>query len=284
MDRCWAVGGVFRGFEGFRGFRGFEGFRGFREFGGVVVWIVVIWAVVRVGSFIVGRDTFSGTHSKTEKYMMIIAHPDDESMFFGPFLSCAARRKSGVVVVVLTDGAGGGDRATRQKEMEKLCRDEGIELFSLGERDGYLKTTQELIDQLIVIFKLTQSGKVVTFDKKGVSRHTDHTECFYIAKTLATQLKQPTFLALQTFSLFGKYFAYFPPLSQALCPGQARHCTRGSYAPLTIKNTLKDSLSCRKRMLYHKSQLLWFRYCYILLSTYMDVNVLEEVRSDVWSD
>ncbi|KAI5189068.1 N-acetylglucosaminylphosphatidylinositol deacetylase [Nematocida sp. AWRm77] len=237
---------------------------------------------------------------KKHRYLLVVAHADDESMFFGPFLAkvlkvkkvCQKKRKellrkitveeerknlqisrlgkgppekkeskkdSLLVILVCTDGSKGGEKETRNEEMRRLGETLDIPVYFLDEPDGGLKATDCLVERLQRIYVSTERTKIVTFDRGGASGHSDHKECYTLAKKLCQKIGSRSFYTLATYSLLGKYWYGVFDIENKI----------------VFANNLKESIECRLRMGYHKSQLLWFRYLYILFSTYMDVNVLQ---------
>lgn len=258
--------------------------------------LVLLYIVLRVWA----QMNESKTKLRRHKYMLIVAHTDDESMFFGPFISrVLSQGKRGpkkapplvrrvtvagqpknlplsilgqdgpgteknedevpLVIIVCTDGARGGEKEEREKEMRELGESIEVPVYFLEEADGDLKASNCLVERLKRIYLATGCSKIVTFDRHGVSHHPDHQECYTIGKLLCKKVRSNSFYTLATYSLLGKYwYGMFDRENK-----------------LVISNSITESIECRSRLARHKSQMLWFRYLYLLFSTYMDINILQ---------
>ncbi|KAI5189419.1 N-acetylglucosaminylphosphatidylinositol deacetylase [Nematocida minor] len=199
----------------------------------------------------------------TFRYFLIIAHADDESMFFGPFITQVVRRRIPLSIVVCTDGGKGGCPHERKQEMIKLSRDHKIPVYFLDYPDGELENTPELQKKVHTLFKLTNSTQIVTFDEHGVSSHRDHKACYMLGMSLARK-ESRTMYALKSLNLIEKYaFLLSKP--------------RNSADTVVVKCTFHETLRNRMRMFYYPSQMAWFRYLYVIFSSYMDYNVFIKV-------
>lgn len=191
------------------------------------------------------------------RYLFILAHPDDESMFFGPFITRVLANGGGISIVVCTDGGKGGLPETRKKEMTRLCIDHNISVFFLAYPDGELENTKEIQEKISRIYDLTKSTKIVTFDSEGVSRHSDHKACYMIGKSVAETLGASIYM-LKTLTMLQKY--YYP----------ITRIDEPNIGVMVV--TFTESLKNRSRMFYHCSQINWYRFLYIVFSYYMDYN------------
>ncbi len=99
------------------------------------------------------------------RVVVISAHPDDAEIMAGGLL---AREKG--IIVVLTDGSLRGDREVRKKESEDAASILGAELVWMGEKDGYIRVTPEIIDSVREILKDVEL--VVTHSPRDT--HRDH--------------------------------------------------------------------------------------------------------------
>lgn len=205
-----------------------------------------------------------------EKYLLLIAHPDDESMFFGPTIDRLSRQTAGaadsqsppLVIAVATLGERGGDPEVRRKEMEGLCKSIGVPVYFMRQGDG-AASRMSMAAYTIPLFLLTKRTAILTFDREGVSAHADHKECYHAALLLHRLGVCGTVLTLHTKNALGKYILF------------------GKWSPTScsVKNrSLSALVRARARMLvHHRSQMLWFRYLYLVFSTYLDLNELCKV-------
>lgn len=190
------------------------------------------------------------------KQILLIAHPDDESMFFSPFLK---HNYPFIVCLSCKD-------TEREHELRKLCRNEDLEVVFGNFMDGKDWNENEIV--LFVLKQLKNKMRnewkgfrvaLTTFDNGGVSGHKNHISCYKAAKNIQTEISRHKmghlmqFNYLKTLNLFEKYVFCFK---------------RPHF-------TCKTCLDGYKNMKYHKSQLLWFRYFWIILSNYMLYNIFE---------
>ncbi|KAH9386771.1 N-acetylglucosaminylphosphatidylinositol deacetylase [Nematocida major] len=221
------------------------------------------------------RFVFSRVFFKEEKafvspstnYFLIIAHPDDESMFFGPLISKIDSCGGTLTIVVCTDGGLGSDPCVRRQEMKRLCEDYNIKVFFLEKPDGFLSAHKEVLHSLEVIYSSTRSTSILTFDEHGVSGHPDHIFCYSLGRSLAKRVGLPCIHALLSVSVLDKYF------SPVLPPGSWRRSPESAV----VFSTFRESLANRARMFYHRSQLKWYRLLYIVFSCYMDCIILKRI-------
>ncbi|KAI5186534.1 N-acetylglucosaminylphosphatidylinositol deacetylase [Nematocida homosporus] len=214
---------------------------------GISSWLGVKWIgwwLLPVGGRVRGR------------VMVVVAHADDESMFFGPLVDQCLD----LVLVVCTDGSLGGCAEVRRKEMELVAKDLGCKVYFLNRRDGSLEYSEEIVAEIVELGRREGIEEVVSFDEEGVSGHSDHIACSRIAYQVGLSLGLRRVYQLQSLPLPGKYGTVF---------------SFWADSGLLIKTeSLRSILKTRERMCMHRSQLLWFRYLYIIFSTYMDVNIL----------
>lgn len=126
--------------------------------------------------------------------LFVIAHPDDESMFFAPTLSLFAANKERFEVFVLCLSTGDylGQGATRAAELSAAAEAFGVEsshFVCLDEeslRDGWGDWPEEDIKEHVQTFlELHKHVQLVfTFDANGASGHPNHVSVFKGVKQL----------------------------------------------------------------------------------------------------
>jgi len=120
------------------------------------------------------------------KYLLMLAHPDDEAIASGGTIKRLTNNGDEVEVVLVTDGAGGETKekgvknlgVLRRKETEKAAKILGVKnLKILDYKDGQItneivwgKLELDLIDQIEEV----KPDVVVTFDHSGWYFHLDH--------------------------------------------------------------------------------------------------------------
>ena len=134
------------------------------------------------------KDSSDKEDSKEKKVMLVISHPDDEAMFFGPTLESLKKTKNlitttKVFCICLSNGNASGLGQTRAKELKKST----LEVFKL---DGcVIADSEDLQDGMENAWPLEEIANVVhecvqhyspdvilTFDERGVSKHPNHVQ------------------------------------------------------------------------------------------------------------
>ncbi|KAL8613196.1 hypothetical protein ACOMHN_043005 [Nucella lapillus] len=220
--------------------------------------------------------------------LLITAHPDDECMFFSPFILSTTRHGPGyqpaaVHVLCLTNGNYYGQGKVREKEIIKSCEILGIPAdhvsvinnSRLPDDPKAVWDTSTLESQLFAAVNRVQPQHIVTFDNCGVSGHGNH---ITVSKAIRSIFQGgnsfkgvESVYYLESISLWRKYlgildlpFTYL--YSSHICLLSPANILRGQRA-----------------MLAHWSQLEWFRGLYIMLSRYMIVNSFTmEHRTQHW--
>ncbi|XP_044260294.1 N-acetylglucosaminyl-phosphatidylinositol de-N-acetylase [Tribolium madens] len=214
------------------------------------------------------------------RVLLVIAHPDDECMFFGPtVLNFTKQNQCKVFLMCLSTG-----QKVRKQELYKSCRMLGIDdscitvcnHTNLPDRMG-AKWPIELVAKLILNHVESHNiDTLVTFDKHGVSYHLNHCSIYYAIAHLSIEKKLPkecSVYVLETVNLLRKYWLLLDiPVSFLL--------SRIRYLV-----TSTDRALIHKAMKQHQSQLVWFRRLYMLFSRYMLINSLQLMElSDIELD
>lgn len=196
----------------------------------------------------------------TGNYLLLTAHPDDESMFFAPTL---LNLKGRIKIICLSKGNTQLSNLSqlacfkREEEMKQLCKKFNFELmmYDFLDNDNW---DENLISDILQYIYLTSPFKtLITFDNKGVSNHKNHISCNLGAEIFRKSdfLKCKSkikYWYLKSTNLFDKYL-------------------------LNIQNDdfileFKNYFTVFSMMKYHWSQLLWFRYLYLTFSKYTSYN------------
>lgn len=193
---------------------------------------------------------YISNHQFKGRTLLLIAHPDDESMFFAPFVLSARP-----IVLCLSIGDYYNKGSIRETEMRALCKNYNIPLIlSNYFIDNETWDIKSIINVLKNWHTAIKFDRIVTFDSKGVSGHKNHISCYYAAKKFGSEFKLPIF-CLKSKNIICKYTcdlgyktdaSFIIPISQV-------------HVPICM-------------MSYHVSQMVWFRYFYILFSNYMIYN------------
>ncbi|KAJ3019211.1 hypothetical protein HKX48_002287 [Thoreauomyces humboldtii] len=229
--------------------------------------------------------------------LLLIAHPDDECMFFSPTLQQLTVAGADVGVLCLSQGNADGAGTTRRKELVESCK-------RLGVNSGRVQCLDrpDLQDGMDVAWKASVVADVVktcvaaravdviiTFDAGGVSGHPNHKALYdglrYFMNlpsplptggTKAPPSRTPICYSLTTVTLLRKYLSLFD-VGATVIPQLVRgYCKREDGSAVFVALP-RQVLAGRKAMQRHRSQLVWFRHLYIVFSRYMVVNDLRRM-------
>ncbi|KAH7144417.1 N-acetylglucosaminyl-phosphatidylinositol de-N-acetylase [Dactylonectria estremocensis] len=249
---------------------------------------------------------------KNKRICLLIAHPDDEAMFFAPTILALTRPDTGnhVKILCLSTGNADGLGNTRKKELVKS----GLKLGLRDEDDVFvIDSPTDFPDSMTTVWDRNKiSGLLgsafapgldqertddapqptanidvlITFDNNGVSSHLNHISLFYGARTFVAGLtqgkpgwKSPIDLyTLSSVNFLRKYTSFLDVLVTLLRSRDATSKDAARPAHLVFLNSLVGShayATAWKTMTEaHKSQMVWFRYGWITLSRYMVINDL----------
>lgn len=211
--------------------------------------------------------------------LLVIAHPDDECMFFTPTISVL--RELGVVVYVLCLSSGNADGlgSRRREELKRSCASMGIESPVIVDntllQDGMHSRwpAEQVAREIENAIKILQVdiGAIITFDEHGVSRHPNHCDTstgvrLWYSQQAGQGMFTPRLFFLHSAPIPVKYSG---PISLWLPIPKVR----GLYLA-----TPKEQCSglAYQAMLQHSSQFVWFRRLFVTFSSYMHLNYLKE--------
>ncbi|XP_032823781.1 N-acetylglucosaminyl-phosphatidylinositol de-N-acetylase isoform X2 [Petromyzon marinus] len=256
-----------------------------------LTWLVIPWplvlvpvgallglvALVALLAFVVTRrhDHHHQNGPVGPALLLVTAHPDDECLFFSPAIQRLRHSSRAAHLLCLSTGNFYNQGNLREKELRESCRVLGIpnSRVTLVDRSELPDDPQVTWDSSLVADIILQHvekhkiGLVLTFDAEGVSGHANHVSVYHALRNLQSQKRLPSgcrTLYLQSVSLLRKYVSIMDlPLS--LLRSQALVC----LASL-------DEYEMGLAMRCHRSQLVWFRWLYILFSRYMLINTFSE--------
>lgn len=185
------------------------------------------------------------------KILLVIAHPDDESMFFSPLLY-----HTKPFVLCLSNGNFNGLGKLRAEELSMLCESLNLKHKILDYKDGEEWDEVNIAKDIISFLETNYFDSIVTFDEHGISGHKNHISC-YKAVDLLKKVDRGnvfSFKFLKSVCFFEKYLFYLKFTSYSI--------------------PISGILFGFKCMQFHRTQLLWFRYIYCIFSNYMVYNTL----------
>ncbi|KAF4660861.1 N-acetylglucosaminyl-phosphatidylinositol de-N-acetylase [Perkinsus olseni] len=208
--------------------------------------------------------------------VIVVAHPDDETMFFLPTIKWLKKLGIEINILCCTTGDYDGLGGTRKKEFEKVCNFLGARNFILDEsriRDGWemwdADVTAEVLQKRYFERADMTDSAIITFDRRGISGHPNHRSVHAgVEAWRARFAKEKTVKVfnLQTVNILRKY----------LLPLDLLFMLMDSSRGLTIVNSEDPWALFRTMKIYH-SQDVWFRKLFAVFSRYAYVNSLLEV-------
>ncbi|XP_046635319.1 probable N-acetylglucosaminyl-phosphatidylinositol de-N-acetylase [Daphnia pulicaria] len=219
---------------------------------------------------------------KLSNVLFVIAHPDDECMFFGPAITAlvqpslsdsSSRKKKAkdIYILCLSDGNADGLGKTRREELKKSCKilglaDSNIIIHSgppfFEDDSNSLWDFKSVADTLNVYIEKLKIDSLITFDENGISGHLNHKSIYQGVLQLKKESKKRVTVRvfiLETVSLFRKYLGF---IDSILIKPSALICTADWVNRMNIQ----------RAMAAHASQYVWFRRLYIIFSRYLFFN------------
>ena len=212
--------------------------------------------------------------------LLVLAHPDDESMFFTPFLMSQPPSRP-IYLLCLSNGGFNGLGKIRTSELMEAAQSLHIDDVKIVDSAKLMDSQQivwrpedvmeELLTYATHITTTTSSSTItiVTFDEWGVSNHTNHIQTYHGVKAFASA--NPTHNYYSLISWRSTLLKYAPPLLLSISSISKKR------TPLTTTHTLFSPLPAAIAMRKHKSQYVWYRRLWVLFSTYSYVNVLSKI-------
>ncbi|KAI5856781.1 LmbE-like protein [Durotheca rogersii] len=255
---------------------------------------------------------------RNKRICLLIAHPDDEAMFFSPTVLALTRPDTGnhVRILCLSSGNADGLGETRKKELVKS----GMLLGLRSENDVLVHESPEFPDSMTTTWDSSKISALlcsafaphlakqkasnaaaptatidilITFDESGVSSHPNHISLYHGARGFLKALvhgkpgwSSPVDLyTLSSVGLLRKYTTFldvFPTILSVAFEG-SKKSERGNPGALVSMSALvgaRESYGTARTAMTqaHKSQMVWFRWGWITMSRYMLINDLRLER------
>jgi N-acetylglucosaminylphosphatidylinositol deacetylase len=243
--------------------------------------------------------------SPQDLHVLIVAHPDDESMFFVPTLRALKAANETVWILCLTTGDFDGLGKIRSKEMIRAgtllgaqrtivrdeLKDDPVNRWDIRQAEKEIEGT--LIKEMRTTNRDWKRVILISFDPLGISGHVNHIDThlgvYGVAQHGKLELSRGgCSIPLEMWSLvserniFAKYCPVFCWLLLLLsCFKSAvatTHHERVSYSTYYRTYRLHEPSLNWKAMATHASQFVWYRRLFVVFSCYTYVNRLERIK------
>lgn len=236
----------------------------------VFISSLVIWLVL---STVKNHEAFPITN---QNILLVIAHPDDEVMFFTPTITklLQPNLQNNLTLVCFSNGTHDNVQ-TRSQELRKSAEILGLQELILHDRfidNPKLEWEARLISTELATIVGPDKVTIVTFDDFGVSGHLNHVSLYYGCK-LYTQESGFPMWSLKSSSILDKYSSVFVTnlrmVHESLLP---------NLKSISVFGNGKSVSKGFSSMIHaHKSQMVWFRWLWLFFSRYLNYNELERV-------
>ncbi|KAI5654297.1 hypothetical protein M9H77_31484 [Catharanthus roseus] len=221
-----------------------------------------------------------GSTSGKKNVLLVIAHPDDETMFFSPTINYLTARRHNVHILCLSTGNADGMGNIRKEELYLASAILKVPLQQVkvvnhpNVQDGFGKVWNSNLLAGIIDDEICSSAidLVITFDHFGVSGHCNHCDVHRgVRKLLETTKHKVDAWELVSTNIFRKYSGpvdiWFSMLHASRSLNGQMHCL--------LNERPKRSYAA---MAQHGSQWVWFRKLFVSFSSYTYVNTLKMIK------
>lgn len=222
--------------------------------------------------------------------LLVIAHPDDETMFFGPLILNLLKDGRYLHVLCLSQGDADKHGLERVKELTEVISALGPNasmrmINDVQLRDGFSaqwdrKVIVKYISDYVHNLKGYGLETIVTFDSYGVSGHPNH-RAIHEAMNDYKKMNETSgvkFFNLRSVNIFRKYISFidaiitYPPRMKATYRSQAYF--KGDSDDVILALDFDQNSRLRRLLNMHASQMVWFRKLYMFFSRNMFLNNL----------
>ena len=227
----------------------------------------------------------AATNKAAEACLLLIAHPDDESMFFVPLIQNLKYKGYKVHVLCLSNG-GSKIREDELKKAATVLNIDKLKICNLEDKgivDGMNKkwNNSVIFSEIIEYCTNEEIKALFTFDKYGVSGHLNHIALYNTVGDNIDKFKGINIYTLESVNILRKFISILDFFSVAVFE-----------LYLVVYDFLKDTtrsdnhfsffnfnfLLNIQAMKAHRSQFVWFRKLFVGFSRYTYINTFKRIN------
>ncbi|KAL5704007.1 N-acetylglucosaminylphosphatidylinositol deacetylase [Ranunculus cassubicifolius] len=248
--------------------------------------MILLWAV-SLGKVIFASRSQSNVallsnseeDGRKRKVMLVVAHPDDEAMFFAPTIVHLISEGHSIHILCLSTGNADGKGNIRKEELYHASTTlkvphQQIKVLDHPElQDGFDNAWSSILVANIIKEEVISRGidLLITFDRYGISGHRNHRDVHNGVNTfLSSETQCIEAWELVTTSIIRKYSG---PVDVWLSILSATNSKGKTYC-LMNKHPLTSFIA----MSQHQSQWVWYRKLFVLFASYSYLNVLRKIN------
>lgn len=207
----------------------------------------------------------SREEEKSRAVLVVVAHPDDESMFFWPTLCELMCRGRNVTLLCVGDTT-----EERRAELEKSASLLGIARLRWGPAKQFPDSMAVRWDVGALVRLLEQElalqdfKSVLTFDSAGVSGHPNHIQCSEGCRVLWEKRKSFHLLELCSVPLWRKYLSVWDSLASTVLSAGGRE----DQVSFIARDWFSWAKLWNHMAICYPSQFVWYRKLYVVFTRY----------------
>ena len=273
--------------------------------------LLLIFFIMPIGLYVLllalsSNSAFIPSQVRTQPHrlLLVVAHPDDECLFFAPTLRALERQfHVNLSLLVFSRGNHKGLGQTRANELLGSCvalripqeRCVSLDLPNIQDNPTVWWPEQQLIPIIDEHIRNWSIDFLVSFDEIGISGHKNHQAVSSAVRSITknstyTMIKMSyqlisvsvlrKYAPLMDFSL--TFFSFLPRLFHSflsyIIPFNLIPAV--DVSRLLLINTPNDYLISRAAFSSHRTQYSWDRHLYLIASRYMFVNELKYIAKE----
>ncbi|KAL9685726.1 hypothetical protein QQ045_023177 [Rhodiola kirilowii] len=249
----------------------------------VVCWVASLCKISH-SSYSKSKTTFLCNGASCESVqkrvvLLVIAHPDDESMFFSPTISYLTSKGHDLHLLCISTGNADGMGDVRKDELYQACAIMKVPLHQIkvldnsNLQDGFGRVWDHNLLANIIEEEVASANidSIITFDSHGISGHCNHRDVHHGVRLLQVSPRKIEAWELLSTNILRKYIGpidiWFSIIFGMCFPSGQLYC-------LINGNPSKSF----QAMAQHRSQWIWFRKLFVCFSSYTYVNSLKRLN------